>query len=81
MKQNNPLGAAIGLRALFEQDIPKTWSDYYDGGKRMTAYEMTRLIQEQTGMKFKGAGVVCQSVCPELFAEYWDKLAEAAQHG
>lgn len=78
MKKNQDLkGVAKALRALFDTRIPKTWAQYFEGSA-MSAYEMVKLIQEQTGLSFVGAGEICQEVMPELFADYWEEKAISA---
>lgn len=71
----NPTKIAESLRLLFYKEIPKTWDEYFTKRDAMTAYRMTKLIQEQTGMKFDAAANLCGQVNPELYSEYWMEMA------
>jgi hypothetical protein len=76
--KHTPLSAAKALRIGFENQIAKSWDDYFAerrGAAFLNCYQFGKLVQEQAGCTFREACLALEFVAPELFAEYWDALA------
>jgi hypothetical protein len=85
--KHTPQTAAVAVRNLFEDSIPKTWEQYFAPGHRVNAYEVTKIVQEQCNGINRAKGRVADEpfsfeqcsdavaiAMPELFAEYWEGL-------
>lgn len=79
--QHTPQTAARAVRALYAENIARTWDQYFDHQAKkptarywLTSYEAAKLVQEQCGCEFRAASLALESVIPELFAEYWEAL-------
>jgi len=75
--QHTPESAAKALRVGFEDQVAKTWTDYYAercGAGFLNCYQFAKLVQEQASCGFKEASLALETAIPELFADYWQQL-------
>ena len=73
-----PIEVAKSLRVQFEQNVAKTWPQYFEQAQHrgvwLTAYNATLMVQEQCNCPFREAARAVEQVFPELYAEFWNDL-------